>query len=83
MSAEIVPFPLWRRAGYLRRQAAYICSLNPAAGERHIARQLEVQRKVLMSRGVTSSTVEAELAALRIAMAVQMFRGVYRPGGAA
>ena len=81
--AEILFFPPSRRAGYLRKQAAFVLGMNEGAGDRHIQRQLAIQRDVLLSKGCDPAAVESAIADLHTALRAAMWRQMFRPGGAA
>ena len=83
MQALVVAFPLAKRAGYLRRQSSYVRSISREAGERHIARQLDLQRQYLLSKGVASPAVESEVRTLAAILRAQLWQGRHAPGGAA
>ena len=83
MQALVVAFPLAKRAAYLRRQSHYVRSISREAGERHIARQIEMQRQCLLSKGVASQAVECEVRTLEAALRAQLWHGRQAPGGAA
>ena len=83
MVAQIVPFPLCHRAGLVRRQAHRITELSPRAGERHLARQLQLQRETLLRKGVAPEIVDCELVALERAIRTAIWSVVLTPGGAA
>jgi len=82
MAATILPFPLARRVGYVRKQADYVLSVSHKAGERHMERQLELQRQNLLTKGVNPAAVDAQVAALRSAFRRELWREVMMPGGA-
>jgi hypothetical protein len=61
MTAEIVPFPLASRRSMILRQARYAAVLNPDAAERHIQRQLKIQRQAMRRRGINEHLIAREI----------------------
>ena len=61
MTAEIVPFPLASRRSMILRQARYAAVLNPDAAERHIQRQLKIQRQAMHRRGINEHLIAREI----------------------
>ena len=61
MTAEIVPFPLASRRSMIFRQARYAAVLNPDAAERHIQRQLKIQRQAMRRRGINEHLIAREI----------------------
>lgn len=62
--AEMLAFPLNRRVGLIRRQAALYNAYATKGAERNLAYQLEIQRNSLLGKGLPSELVEAEVTAL-------------------
>lgn len=81
--AELHLFPPARRVGYVRRQAQFVLSMNQAAGERHLARQLALQRQGLLGKGITPETVDRAILDLESAFRAAIWREMFKPGGAA
>jgi hypothetical protein len=61
MTAEIVPFPLASRRSMILRQARYAAVLHPDAAERHIQRQLKIQRQAMRRRGINEHLIAREI----------------------
>lgn len=83
MTAIVVPFPLTRRPHFIRKQARRVAELSPAAGERHIAAQIKVQRDALMRKGVNAELVKRETVQLESAIRAAIWAAVLTPSGAA
>jgi hypothetical protein len=83
MSAIVLPFPFANRVAFLRRQLGYLRSISPAAAERHVARQVDLQRASLTSKGIASEVIDAELSALERAIHAGLCWADQAPGGAA
>jgi hypothetical protein len=66
--AEIVPFPLARRKGFIARHARLIVSMRPEKGLQHLERQVQFQAEVLLRRNIDASLVEREAEYLRDAL---------------
>lgn len=62
--AEIIAFPLARRVAYVAKQASFAAGMKAEACERHIDRQLSIQRATLISKGVDPDAVEAQVQTL-------------------
>ena len=76
MTAEVLPFPLARRAEMIQRQADYALSLKPAKGEQHIARQMQIQADIMRRRGIPAKIIERELASMDAAIRAAMWHAV-------
>ncbi|MDN4982311.1 DUF6074 family protein [Bradyrhizobium sp. WYCCWR 13022] len=74
MSAVVLPFPLSRRLDLIQRQAEYALALKPDKGEAHIERQIRYQADALRRRGIPEELVRRELASMRAAIGVAMWR---------
>jgi Family of unknown function (DUF6074) len=81
--AHIIPFPSIRRVAYIRRHAAHMAALSPAAAERHLSRQLTIQRDTMHRRGIDRDTIEREMASLAAAIRSALWDVAVTPGGAA
>ena len=81
--AEIIPFPLARRVEFVRRQANCALNMKPESGERHILRQVDQQRDILLRKGVSPEFVQRECGSLEAAIRAALWRGVLTPGGVA
>lgn len=81
--AEIVPFPISRRAAFIKRQAERAARLNPDAGERHIEQQVKIQIDAMRRKGVADEIIEHEAKCMEAAIRVALWTTVMnRPGGA-
>lgn len=58
--AEIIPYPLARRVARVHRLACQTAQRPPQEGEKHLRRQVEVQRETLLNYGVTPDRVDEE-----------------------
>ena len=81
--AELIPFPLARRVDLVQRQADRVLELAPDAGERHLLRQVDVQRQALLRKGCSPERVEAECRSLEGAMRAEMWKIVLTGRGGA
>lgn len=72
--AIIVPFPLARRAAFVRKQAVHLASLSPQARESCLREVLRVQRGVMTRRGVDDAVIEREIDSLRLAIGADLGR---------
>jgi hypothetical protein len=79
--ALVMPFPLYRRADFVARQARTILGMNAASGERYLQRQLLVQREALARKGVHSESIEGEVRRLEAAIRAALWRSVLTPAG--
>ena len=82
--AIVLPFPPARRVDLVRRQADRAAAMSEDAGERHIQRQVELQREALVRKGCDPERVQAECYAFETAIRVQLWNVIlYGNGGAA
>lgn len=80
--AEVVPFPLAHRVGFVSRQARAMSGLTADAAERYLASQIDQQRSVLLRKGIDPLRAEQELTALSSAVRAALWREIIlRPGG--
>jgi hypothetical protein len=77
--AQVLPFPTSRRCAFIERQAQCAAALNPEACERHINRQLQVQRDTMLRKGVSAARVERELKSMEAAIRAALWRSVLTP----
>lgn len=77
--SEVVPFPLSRRRAYVHRQARCIGQLPPAAREKQLAHQLELQAAALTRRGIDAEVVAAQRRALESAIRAELSSYLERP----
>jgi hypothetical protein len=80
--AQILPFPLAKRAGLIRKQARFFLSQPHGPAEKNLAAQLDVQRQALHRRSVTPEVIEAEVAALEVAIRAEAWRQTLFGGAA-
>lgn len=80
--AEIVPFPLARRADLVRRQAALFAGLGQRAAENGLCHMLEIQRRVLLRRGIDDREADRQVLALEGAIRAHVWRLILVPGDA-
>jgi len=81
--AEILPFPLARRRGFVWRQAHWYAEQPHAAAEKNLTHQLTVQRQTLEKRGIDHRRISAEVEALEHAIRAAVCRIMLQGGGAA
>ena len=68
MSAEIVPFPITRRRGFIHKQAAHAACMKPDSAVRYIEHQLLIQRDAMRRRGIAENLIAMELRCMAAAM---------------
>jgi hypothetical protein len=78
--AELIAFPLARRVGLIRKQAALVAGFSREARIRHLDRQVEIQRQALTRKGVNLNSVERECASLAGALHRAVVSNSERPG---
>ena len=83
MTAEILPFPLSRRRTFVARHAAHIALLAPEAGERYLARQMQIQAETMSRRGIAEERITPEIQTLRASIRAKLHHLLLAPGGAA
>ena len=76
---QIIPYPAARRHHLVSSIARRSLELGVVAGERHIARSLELQAKVLRRKGVSQHLIVRETRALETAVRAQMWNAVLLP----
>lgn len=76
---QIIPYPAARRHHLVSSIARRSVELGAVAGERHIARSLELQAKVLRRKGVAQHLIVRETRALESAVWAQMWNAVLLP----
>lgn len=77
--AEVLAFPLARRRGFIRRQAAWYCEQGQRAAESNLQYQMMVQRDALLNKGVDPASVEAGVRALEQAIRDECLRLTFSP----
>jgi Family of unknown function (DUF6074) len=68
MTALILPFPIVRRHGFIRRQAERAASMNYDSCVRYVERQLTIQRDAMRRRGIAENLIDRELYRMAMAM---------------
>jgi hypothetical protein len=68
MSAAVLPFPILRRHGFVRKQAAHASCLNPSASARYVEYQLQVQRDAMRRRGIAENLIGREIELMEAAI---------------
>ena len=81
MTAVVIPFPCARRVALVRSIARRALELNPAAGEQHIRRSLDVQATVMRRRGVAEDLISREANGLDGAVRALIWDAVMAPSG--
>ncbi len=81
--AEVLPFPLTRRRSFVRRQAAWLSSMDSKGAAHTLVHQLRVQRDALVRKGVEPKRADAECRDLEAAIRAQIWHMARQPGGAA
>jgi hypothetical protein len=79
----VLAFPLVKRMGFIHRQVNYMGQMNATARARHLERQVEIQRRALLSKHIHASIVEAELAQFRAVINARLAIVILRSGGVA
>jgi uncharacterized protein DUF6074 len=72
--AEIVPFPLTRRRAFVAKQAAHAAWMRPAAAERYVRYQVQLQGDTMRRKGVPEDLVQRELKCFETAVRVALHR---------
>jgi hypothetical protein len=83
LMADIIPFPLLRRSGYVAKQARYLASVRECKQHRELERLVQLQRDAMRRRCVPDDLIEREIATFRVSLAVELARLDRRDGGAA
>lgn len=83
MTATLFAFPLTRRTHFIAKQARRVVALSPAAGEKHLLAQVQIQRAALARKGIAAAIIDREAAQLESAIRAAIWSAVLRPGGAA
>jgi hypothetical protein len=77
MSAQIVPFPIVRRHGFIARQAEYASHMNPDGRRRYLGHQFRLQADAMRRKGISEDLVQRELRSMTAALHV-FFTGARR-----
>ena len=80
MSAEVLPFPLTRRRAFIVKQAAHMAWQRPAAAERYIEYQTQVQGDAMRRRGITERLIKRELECFQTAVRSELLRATMSMG---
>ena len=70
MTATVIPFPVTRRRGFVRRHAERIAAMPTTWGRRHLDRQLEIQCETMQRRGIAPELIAKERGNLESAIIV-------------
>lgn len=68
MTAEVLPFPIVRRHGFIERQAEHASRMNPTGGERYLNHQIQLQVDAMRRKGVDEALVEREIRCMTAAL---------------
>lgn len=77
--AQMLQFPLARRASFVRKHANMISKMSPLLGEEHLRRQLKIQADTMARRCIPSDRIAKELRALENAIRAELWRRVLLP----
>jgi hypothetical protein len=72
--AEILPFPRVKDRAFIRRHARRMIELGPRAAEKHLAVQLDVQRRTMARRGIDPALAEEQLQQIETAIRSELCR---------
>ena len=61
MTATVVPFPRTRHRRFVQRQASLMVQYSEAAAGKHLAQQIELQRRTMQRRGVNADLIGEHL----------------------
>jgi len=78
--AQVLPFPLDRRADLVRKQAAFYARSSQRAAENQLTHLLEQQRAALLRKGCDPVIVDAQVEALEGSIRAHVWRLVLTPG---
>lgn len=81
--ARILPYPLARRRGLIRKQGARLADMPKREAEKHLVYLLRLQGDTLAKKGVEAAEVERQVAALETAIRCEIARHLVTYGGAA
>jgi methylmalonyl-CoA mutase N-terminal domain/subunit len=81
--ANILPFPLLKRSGFIAKQARYIATVREHKQRRELERLVEVQRDAMRRRCVPDDLIEREIAGFRVSLSVELALLNRRDRGAA
>jgi Family of unknown function (DUF6074) len=80
--AMIIPFPLARRVGQIRKQAQSMAWRSQDTAERYLEHYLDIQRETLMKRGIDAEVIAQQCRHMEVAIRCQLTR-VLNSGSAA
>jgi len=80
MTAALIPFPLARRVGLIRRHALRYAESSQGAAENGLTTLLDQQRRVLLAKGIDAKVADDEIEALEGAIKAQVWRLILQPG---
>jgi hypothetical protein len=78
---KIIPFPLTRRIGSIRRMAHMMASYTPEGGERALATPLRRQYEALLRRGIAPEVAARQVRSFELAIRAQLWRLVLQRDG--
>jgi hypothetical protein len=81
--ANILPFPILKRSGFVAKQARYIATVREHKQHRELERLVQLQRDAMRRRGVPDDWIEQEIAGFRASLSVELGRPIRRDGGPA
>jgi hypothetical protein len=81
--ANIIPFPLLKRSGFVAKQARYIATIREHKQHREFERLVQLQRDAMRRRCVPDDLIEREIAGFRVSLFVELAGLDRRDGGAA
>jgi hypothetical protein len=74
MMAEVIPYPLAHRVGFIRKQADWLAGQTPRGAEQNLRHQLDKQAAALRAKGVPEATIRREVGELGAAIRAAMVR---------
>ena len=81
--ANILPFPILKRSGFIAKQARYIATVREHKQKSELKRLVQLQRDAMRRRRVPDDLIEREIAGFRASLSVELARLNRRDGGAA
>jgi hypothetical protein len=78
---KVIPFPAARRLSLVSSITRRALELNPAAGEQHIRRSLDVQATVMRRKGIAENLIARETASLDGAIRALIWNAVMAQRG--
>ncbi len=81
--AEVIPYPLSRRVGLIRKQARWYLEQGERGAEKNLKVLVRQQESSLLAKGVAPEVAEAEAKALEGAIRAMTWHMVIGQGGAA